>query len=430
MIADTPTDPSQPDFQRTLTLHASIMDLLVILSGKDRPPDKFIALVKERLAVVVESLNNASGGEGGVSDPLHINWVNALQLARLSDFEGMDGYLRGVSASIYESENRGLLGRFRRRCSVAEPPKSVRDAAHAYQQFQDCLRELNSLRDKVSFHTGRFPKLLDGLKADLAQNDLLAFAMHPFNTSSEVGQARLLASRLVYYLFLWRNKTIEILRDGYGRVNRSNFAYLLETNKGKIDADLEEIARLNNESGDPKLEFFVTLVRGICEDSIFFEAYLNAAVQCVAGERPEIGALNAVRNDTGVDVDDSSGREQKLVVTFTNVVRSAGDGSTHICPVCPAMQLANDLKKAFERAIKFGLIEVGYVQDQEKVTIHVSPLVGDQGIVDMIRKANKIAAHGHYSYNEILGEMALPPVAGLFRGNPNRASQKCDNHLI
>ncbi|MBL8639799.1 MAG: hypothetical protein JNK24_05535, partial [Alphaproteobacteria bacterium] len=64
------------------------MDLLVILSGKDRPSDKFIALVKERLAVVVESLNNASGGEGGVSDPLHINWVNALQLARLSDFEG------------------------------------------------------------------------------------------------------------------------------------------------------------------------------------------------------------------------------------------------------------------------------------------------------------------------------------------------------
>lgn len=430
MIADTPTDPSQPDFQRTLTLHASIMDLLVILSGKDRPPDKFIALVKERLAVVVESLNNASGGEVGVSDPLHINWVNALQLARLSDFEGMDGYLRGVSASIYESENRGLLGRFRRRCSVAEPPKSVRDAAHAYQQFQDCLRELNSLRDKVSFHTGRSPKLLDGLKADLAQNDLLAFAMHPFNTSSEVGQARLVALEVVHTLLLCRNGVITICGDGYGRVNRNNFAYLLETNKGKIDADLEEIARLNNKSGDPKLEFFVTLVRGICEDSIFFEAYLNTAVQCVAGERPEIGALNAVRNDTGVDVDDSSGREQKLVVTFTNVVRSAGDGSTHICPVCPAMQLADDLKKAFERAIKFGLIEVGYVQDQEKVTIHVSPLVGDQGIVDMIRKANKIAAHGHYSYNEILGEMALPPVAGLFRGNPNRAPQKCDNNLI
>lgn len=386
MTAEASPDTVPQDFQRTLTLHSSVMDLLVVLSGSDRSSDAFIAAVKKQLAVVVDAVNAADGGVS-IPDPQSIEWRDVLSLARLSGLEGMDQYLRDVSASIYEFEKRGVWRRWSGRWSAAKPPENLAEAASVYQKFQACSEDLISLQDQVSLHTMRFTQHLKYLREALKRSEALAFALHPFNKNAQVGQARLAALELAHSLLLWRNRVIKVCGDGFGRASRKNFALLLEAYKGTIDARLEDIEQLNGEDGDLKLKFFVSLVRGICEDSIFFEAYLKAAQQCVIGGQADIEALKAVRIETGVSVSPNEERGE-LVLTFTRV---AGE--------YPAEQLANGLKQAFDCAIKFGLIKVEHEPETgtetgtaaESIKIYASGLVGNQGILGMIQKANTIA---------------------------------------
>ena len=176
MTAEAPPDTVPQDFQRTLTLHSSVMNLLVILSGSDRSSDAFIAAVKKQLAVVVDAVNAADGGVS-IPDPQSIEWRDVLSLARLSGLEGMDQYLRDVSASIYEFEKRGVWRRWSGRWSAAKPPENLAEAASVYQKFQACSEDLISLQDQVSLHTMRFTQHLKYLREALKRSEALAFAL-------------------------------------------------------------------------------------------------------------------------------------------------------------------------------------------------------------------------------------------------------------